>query len=121
MPFAGSTTLAGGRIPSRAEGDRMLDDAERRTLAEMERQLLSQDPGLDARGRRRVGWYRWWPALSLGVGVALAVGLVLLGLLGQAVLTVLITAIPLATRRWRHRISRDAVSNDATPQDRPPY
>lgn len=79
----------------------MLDDRERRTLAEMEQQLSLQDPGLEARQRRRAWRRSWWPRLSVAAGLALAVGLLALGLVGQAFLIAALGAIPLALGRPR--------------------
>ncbi|GAA4897227.1 DUF3040 domain-containing protein [Actinomycetospora straminea] len=82
----------------------MLDDAERASLAETERQLARSDPHLaallrDGHARRRrvvsvVAWVVW------GVASLLVVGLLFLGLGWQALLVATLAGLLLARRRW---------------------
>jgi hypothetical protein len=80
----------------------MLDDAERESLAETERQLARTDPHLDAllrlghaRRRRVVTVARWVVGV---VGTVLVVGLLWLGLVGQALLVAVMTALVARSR-----------------------
>jgi hypothetical protein len=89
----------------------MLDDADRETLAETERHLARTDPHLDAllrhghTRRRRLATVATW--LVGVVGTVLVVGLVWLGLGGQACLLALTVGLLLGRRRlaaeWRRR------------------
>jgi Flp pilus assembly protein TadB len=91
----------------------MLDDADRETLAETERQLARSDPHLDAllrsghaRRRRAVAVATWLVGV---VGTLLVVALLWLGLGGQACLVALMVALVLGRRRaralWQRRRS----------------
>lgn len=83
----------------------MSDDDERRTLAAMEEMLALQDPGFEARVRRRHGWRRRWPVITAAVGVVLVVGLAGLGLVAEALLVATLTATAAGPglRRLRRR------------------
>lgn len=78
----------------------MLDDRERRVLADMERRLAEQEPALAASAARhdRVLGPPWWPFVCLVAGLAVAVFVVTLGLVGNALLLLGVAAAPLAPR-----------------------
>lgn len=75
----------------------MLNDRERRILADLERELADREPRTgDPSGRHaRILGPRWWPLVILGIAVA--VFLVTLGLIGNAVL--LLAVAPHRSRR----------------------
>jgi hypothetical protein len=83
----------------------MLDDADRETLAETERQLARSDPHLDAllssggARRRRAAAVGTW--LVVVVGTVLVVGLFWLGLPGQALVVAALALVVLGPRRLR--------------------
>ncbi|PVZ09502.1 DUF3040 domain-containing protein [Actinomycetospora cinnamomea] len=84
----------------------MLDDRERRALERLEHELASADPLLARRMRRALPtWRRWatWRVLLAAVGVTLAVGLVVLGLAGQALLVLVILSWPLVAHMRAQR------------------
>ena len=82
----------------------MLDDRERRVLAELERALAETDPGHSRRSARhlRVLGPPWWPLGCAVLGLAVAVFLVTLGLVGNALLLLAVAAAPIAWRVLRH-------------------
>jgi hypothetical protein len=82
----------------------MLNDRDRQVLEEVERELASADPVL-ARRMRRWSWRGWaaWPAVLAASGVAVAIALLALGLLVQAVAVLVILSWPLTARLMRRR------------------
>jgi len=82
-----------------------LDDAERSVLAETERSLAADDPSFARR------WHRAWggrrrsrPRVAVvAVGLLLIVGLIWLGLPGQALLVLLVAVGVLLGSGWRPR------------------
>jgi hypothetical protein len=81
----------------------MLDDRERRILADLERELVARKPfAADpwARGARVLG-PPWWPLGCIVVGIAVAVFLMTLGLVGNALLLLTVAAAPIAPRLLR--------------------
>jgi hypothetical protein len=82
----------------------MLNDRDRQVLEEVERELASGDPVL-ARRMRQGTWRGravWQVGLAV-LGVALAIALLALGLVGQALLVLMIFSWPIAARRIRGR------------------
>ena len=75
----------------------MLDDSERRRLAEIEQGLVDDDPRLEARFHRGRRWHAGerWPDVSVAAGVIVAVLLLLLGLAPQALVVLILSALPL--------------------------
>jgi Flp pilus assembly protein TadB len=82
----------------------MLDDRDRHVLEEVERELTSTDPLL-ARRMRRGTWRGWgtWRVVLAAAGVALAIALLTLGLVVQAVLVLMILSWPVTALRIRRR------------------
>ncbi|MDD7942439.1 DUF3040 domain-containing protein [Actinomycetospora lutea] len=82
----------------------MLNDRDRHVLEEVERELTSTDPVL-ARRMQRGTWRGWatWRVVLAAAGVALAVALLMLGLVMQAVLVLLILSWPITALRIRTR------------------
>jgi 4-hydroxybenzoate polyprenyltransferase len=78
----------------------MLDDRERRILADLERELT--DLSLPKRRLPRALGPPWWPLVCGVLGVATAVFLITLGLVGNAVLLLAVAVAPLALRLLRH-------------------
>jgi Flp pilus assembly protein TadB len=96
----------------------MLDDRERRILADIEQGLIEHDPELVASLERPERFLHppWWPFVCAVVGLAVAVFLVTLGLVGNALLLLALACIPLAPRWVRYVRARRRL---ATPPDRP--
>ena len=80
----------------------MLDDHERRILAALERELGNRDAGA-AHPRRdaRFPGPPWWSVVCAVLGIAVAVFLVTLGLVGNAALLLAVAAAPSAPRVFR--------------------
>lgn len=94
-----------------------LDDAERSVLAETERALAADDPSFARRWHRASG--RGGRAARirfavLVVGLLLIVGLLWLGLPGQALIILLLTVGVLVGVGWRPRLPR-ALRDELTP------
>jgi hypothetical protein len=81
----------------------MLDDRERRVLAELERALAETDPGLSRLSARPLPVLGppWWPLTCAVLGLSVAVFLVTLGLVGNALLLLAVAAAPIAWRMFR--------------------
>lgn len=86
----------------------MLDDRERRILADIEHGLMEHDPALAASLERPDRFLRppWWPFVCAVAGLAVAVFLVTLGLVGHALLLLALACVPLAPRWVRYARAR---------------
>ena len=81
-----------------------LDDAERSVLAETERSLAADDPSFARRWHRAWGGRRSRARVALvAVGLLLIVGLIWLGLPGQAFLVLLLAVGVMLGSWWRPR------------------
>ena len=85
----------------------MLNDRDRHVLEELERELASADPVLARRMRPR----RWrgrtaWRVVLATAGIALAIALLALGLVGQALLVMMILSWPITALLMRRRGQR---------------
>ena len=82
----------------------MLNDRDRLVLEEVERELASADPAL-ARRMRRWTWRgrAAWRVVLATAGVALAIALLALGLVVQAVLVLMISSWPVTAPLVRRR------------------
>ncbi|GAA4734414.1 DUF3040 domain-containing protein [Actinomycetospora chibensis] len=82
----------------------MLNDRDRQVLEEVERELASADPVL-ARRMRRWTWRgrAAWRVVLAATGVALAIALLALGLVVQAVLVLMISSWPVTAPLLRRR------------------
>jgi hypothetical protein len=82
----------------------MLNDRDRQVLEEVERELASADPALARRMRQRTWRGRAaWPVVLAVSGVALAIALLALGLVMQAILVLMILSWPVTARLVRRR------------------
>jgi anti-sigma-K factor RskA len=82
----------------------MLNDRDRQVLEEVERELASADPALARRMRRRTWRGRAaWRVVLAAAGVALAIALLALGLVVQAILVLVILSWPLTPHLQRRR------------------
>lgn len=78
----------------------MLNERERRILSAIEQGLDQDAPDLRGRLDRPPRWRLSWRAVAAGLGVVVAVCLVLLGLVGQAVLLLAVACAPWLLHRW---------------------
>ena len=78
----------------------MLNERERRILSAIEQGLDQDDPDLRGRLDPPRRWRPSWRAVAAGLGVVVAVCLLLLGLIGQAVLLLAVACSPWLLRRW---------------------
>jgi Protein of unknown function (DUF3040) len=78
----------------------VLNERERRILSAIEQGLDQEDPDLRGRLDPPRRWRPSWRAVAAGLGVVVAVCLVLLGLAGQAVLLLVVASAPWLLYRW---------------------
>lgn len=81
----------------------MLNERDRRIMSAIEQGLGQDDPDLRERLDPARRWLPSWRAVAAGLGVVVAVCLVLLGLAGQAVLLLAVACVPWLLHRWAHR------------------
>ena len=81
----------------------MLNERERRILSAIEQELDQVDPDLRGRLDPARRWMPSWRLVAAGLGAVVAVGLVLLGLAGHAVLLLVVACGPWLLHRWTNR------------------
>lgn len=85
----------------------MLNERERRILSAIEQGLHQDDPDLRGRLDPPRGWVPSWRVLAAGLGVVVAVCLVLLGLVGHAVVLLVVACGPWLLHRRTHRVGTE--------------
>lgn len=78
----------------------VLNERERRILSAIEQGLDQDDPDLRGRLDPARRWMPSWRTVAGGLGVVVAVGLVLLGLVGHAVVLLAVAWSPWLWHRW---------------------
>ncbi len=81
----------------------MLNDRDRQVLEEVELELASADPALARRRQRTWRGRAAWRVVLAAAGVALAIALLALGLVVQAILVLVILSWPFTARLVRRR------------------
>ena len=85
----------------------MLNERERRILSAIEQGLQEDDPDLRERLDPPRRWVPSWRAVAAGLGVVVAVCLVLLGLVSHAVLLLAVASGPWLLHRLTNRVDTE--------------